>query len=308
MVFIKERFRLFKAALAKLAYFDDYLHQIMNYQHQKQLMENNVLFSIERGTIDSLYDGKRIVVSLTTHGKRIHSVFQSIESIFRQTCKPNAVILYLSKEVFNNKNIPISLLRQCERGLEIRYVKDVKSYTKLVPALIDFPEDIIVTIDDDYIYPFDLLERLIRVHKQHPSAVCCWHSKIMKESLKGLAPYNEYKANYPEKDSESMAFLAEGFCGVLYPPHVLHPDVTREELFLKLAPWADDLWFKAMEMLQGTPVVQLANDEGWIYKFASDESVQDIGLKNMNVIQNKNDEQLKAIFDHYNLYGIISSS
>lgn len=38
---------------------------------------------------------EEIIVSLTTHGRRILTVYRSIESIFLQTVKANRVILYL---------------------------------------------------------------------------------------------------------------------------------------------------------------------------------------------------------------------
>ena len=65
---------------------------------------------------------------------------------------------------------------------------------------------------------------------------------------------------------------------------------------------ADDLWFKAMELLNGTPVLQIARNKSWIYEMSRIESVQDTGLMNVNVTKNKNDSQLKAIFDFYHLY------
>ena len=71
---------------------------------------------------------------------------------------------------------------------------------------------------------------------------------------------------------------------------------------MRLSPYADDLWFKAMELLKGTPVLQIARNQSWIYEMSRIESIQDTGLMNINVIKSQNDSQLKAIFDYYDLY------
>ena len=43
--------------------------------------------------------------------------------------------------------------------------------------------------------------------------------------------------------------------GVLYPPHALKADMLDVELFTRLAPTVDDIWFWAACVAQGTPVI-----------------------------------------------------
>jgi hypothetical protein len=69
----------------------------------------------------------------------------------------------------------------------------------------------------------------------------------------------------------------------------LHEDAFKEELFKKFSPYADDLWYKAMELLNGTPVLQIARNKSWIHEMSRLESVQDTGLLNINVTGKKND-------------------
>ena len=77
-------------------------------------------------------NNNNITVSLTTFGKRIDDVYLAIESIAKQTLKPNRVILWLSKDEFFNKKLPITLTNLQKRGLEIKYCKDLKSYNKII--------------------------------------------------------------------------------------------------------------------------------------------------------------------------------
>ena len=46
-----------------------------------------------------------------------------------------------------------------------------------------------------------------------------------------------------------------GVGGVLYPPHSLKADMMDVELFTKLAPSTDDIWFWAAGAANGFPVV-----------------------------------------------------
>jgi len=44
-----------------------------------------------------------------------------------------------------------------------------------------------------------------------------------------------------------------GAWGILYPPGSLSPMIDRQEMFTELAPLNDDVWFKAMSLLQDVP-------------------------------------------------------
>ena len=271
----------------------------------QQKMIDSVLTSQEKGVVDESEDGEQYVVSLTTHGARIERVFQAIESIFLQSRKANKVVLYLSDKEFQNKELPIILQKQMERGLLIRYVKDLGPYTKLIPALRDFPEANIITIDDDHIYPVTLIDRLIRAHHTNPISVCSVNACLIniKEGVSSH-PQTPFSLYYPETYTSSPHHLALGYAGILYPPHTLPEEVFNENIFHRLCPRADDIWFKAMELLQGTPVLRLPTSKQEMMNFwnSEDPTYQNMGLKNVNVYQGKNYDQLKTVFDHYKLY------
>ena len=122
--------------------------------------------SKENGLSDELLPGvnTNVTVSLTTYSSRIYEIYLVIESIFQQTLKPNKIILWLDEDEFSDETIPLSLKRQQKRGLIIRYCNNMKSYKKLVPTLQLYPDDIIVTIDDDTICPSDMIERLLKAY------------------------------------------------------------------------------------------------------------------------------------------------
>jgi len=68
--------------------------------------------------------------------------------------------------------------------------------------------------------------------------------------------------------------------------------------FMKLAPKADDHWFKAMSLLKGTESRQLPVRPKEPIPVIS---TQEIALKKENVALDKNTEQWQALEDHFGL-------
>lgn len=276
---------------------------------KKERLEWSAYHATEMGTTSATIAPEPIVVSLTTHGKRIHTVHLAIESILQQSVKPNRIVLYLGAEEFSDVlQLPAILRRQMERGLEVRFVRDQKSYTKLLPALREFPESNIITVDDDLLYPYDMLEGLIKSHCEHPDCICCHASlSITFRSASELNDFSSFSYEVPSfLDSVSPSYLPEGFAGVLYPPHSLDDRVFDEPLFMCLSPTADDLWFKAMSLLKGTPILRLHNPFHLFHELYLIDAVQDMGLKQDNVNRHRNDSQLRSLFDHFDLYRYFS--
>lgn len=301
-----ERFKLMRSALLKAAFLDDYIDGAIRYNLFKQQLLSSMMHSGEIGVSTCHTSENEIVVSLTTHGSRIQTVCFAVESVFFQTNKPDRVVLYLNRDEFSSADLPLLLRRQMDRGLEIRYVKDIGPHTKLLPALKEFPEAVIITVDDDYMYPFDMVERLVASHRKYPAAVCCNHSRELKfDTPSKLAAYDTFPMCFPKENTLSLNLLAEGFGGILYPPHSLSDTVFDERLIAELSPHADDLWFKAMELLNGTPVVQLARNRYWFRTMLSEECVQESGLKNYNNGKKGNDIQLQALFSFFDLFRTI---
>lgn len=277
----------------------------MEYVIRKERLDWSARHCQDHGIVSASVDSVPLIVSLTSYGKRIHTIHRVIESTFQQTCKANRVILYLSNEEYKcAEELPLVLQFQMSRGLEVRFVHDLRSYKKLIPALTEFPDATIITVDDDVYYPMNMIERLVNAHHAHPGAICSLVNRRLLLNPDGtVGNYNDFpfETVCPE-DVVSPLIIPEGFGGVLYPPHSLPGEVFHEELFMQLAPSADDLWFKAMSLIAHTPVVKVHSHFDFLDDFIIEEDVQDTGLKNLNLDQNANNRQLKVLFDYYNLY------
>ena len=151
------------------------LHTQIMTQRVMYAMRNNWLMdkalnSNEPGTsVDKICE-QEVIVSITSYDKRIYDAPAAIESIMQGSLKPNRIILWLGEEM-RDTVLPIALRRQQKRGLEICYCKDIGPYTKLIPTLRCYPQSIIITIDDDAAYAFDMVEKLVATHTKYPGSI-----------------------------------------------------------------------------------------------------------------------------------------
>ena len=121
-----------------------------------------------------IYKDNNIIISLTSYPARINTVHTVINSLLNQNMKPYKIILWLAKPQFPNENKDLSqnLLNLIEKGLTIEYYeRDIKSYKKLIPTLKKYPNNIIVTADDDIIYDKDWLEKLYKTYLKYPKDI-----------------------------------------------------------------------------------------------------------------------------------------
>ena len=94
-----------------------------------------------------------------------------------------------------------------------------------------------------------------------------------------------------------------GGAGILYPPHSLHPDVFDQDLYMRLCPLADDIWFWWMAKRNRTRHSTVKSNTPFGYPF--DGLYQFIhhgsALTHFNRKKNMNDVQLINLLQHFNL-------
>lgn len=239
---------------------------------------------------------RRIIVSLTSYPKRIGTISQVLDSVFAQRRKADKVILWLAEEQFPGKEaeLPEELTRLVKEGrLTIGWCEDLKPHKKYFYAFREYPEDLVITVDDDLLYSSNTISALYASYLLYPEAVSAVRTHMMVFSDETHpVPYGHW---IHETDicihTPSMQLVATGGAGALYPPHLLRkefldPDAIRENCL-----WADDLWLKAMQLMSDVPVVLARPFEQLHYLPGS----QDDALFSINIRQGQNDVQLENI-------------
>ena len=246
----------------------------------------------------------QVVVSLTSFPAAIAYAAQDIQSILNGSVLPDKIVLYLTFAQFEGNCLPQELIKLKEEHpiFEIRdYPRDIRSYRKLIPALNDFPEAIIVTIDDDVAYHPHMLRSLLQLHAQHPHCVLAHRAKRMIPSK----PYRKWKKYrwyhfLTKRIHEDFLNIQTGVGGVLYPPHSLKADMMDVELFTEIAPTTDDIWFWAAGVANGTKVIPVPFGYN---KPRGLEKPKDLSLKIVNFKSgtDRNSAALKNILEKYPL-------
>lgn len=243
-----------------------------------------------------------LIVSLTSYPQRFGSVFLAIESLLNQTCRPDKIILWLAQQEARQNPLPLNLTKLQARGLEIRLVdENIKSYKKLIFAIAQFPHCLIVTCDDDTMYPRHFLQNLYRCYQQHPDCISAYRCRRMhKTGAQQFASYNDWQFATDNRACYELFATCGG--GALFPPHALHPKTT-DRIFMQLCPSADDVWFKATSLLNQTKTVMVHATSIDFLKITI-KGAQQHALWHINA--DKNDEQIAAVFAHFNLYRYIA--
>jgi hypothetical protein len=262
----------------------------------------------------------KLIVTLTSFPARIKTVPIVINALFRQKLKPDMIVLYLGYDKFPNKekDLPQELVEQTNHGLTIHWVKDIGCFTTLIPALNEFPDDIIINIDDDIYYDNKLLLELYNSYKKNPTAIHTNTAHRIIFDLNGnLLPYLDWypptnftkknpcfyllrllvnikrsiqsffhtinlnnisSIDHPEELPSYQNFIISTL-GTLYPPHCMHEDVYNVDLAMKICPTNDDIWFWTQAVRNKTKI-QITKSKRNRFKYI--EGTQSVGLFNSN--------------------------
>jgi len=243
----------------------------------------------------------QIIVSLTSYPDRIYDIHYCLYSLLNQSFKPDKLILWLSKEEFPNleKNLPSRILKLKKHGLEIKWTeKNFKNYDKLINPLKEYPDDFIVTADDDLYYPGDWLERLYENYDGEN--IIAHRAHLVSFESGSVKPYDQWEKSIETDEISVLNFPTTGG-GVLYPPNVFYKDVLKDELFLKLTPHADDIWFWGMVVLNNRKIKVIKDGfKRLIYINPERElNLNDDGTLFKENVRGRNDEQLSALLEFY---------
>jgi hypothetical protein len=207
------------------------------------------------------------VVSLTSWPARTKEgtwgIWVTIESLMRQTVKPDRIILWLSEEEYpghdKDKLLPQTLIDLQARGLEIRWTpKNTRALKKLLPALEAKIPANIITVDGDRIYGPRWLQRFRDAHRENPDLVLGIAARYMPVRKKQMAPFGWSGSFFTTPGRYDAFHFPEGFTGVLYPYdstgrtcHGLdHRVLTATPDYVQTA---DDLWWYICRVLTGKP-------------------------------------------------------
>jgi hypothetical protein len=253
-----------------------------------------------------------LLVSITTYPPRFGSCHVAIESILQGSLLPAHVIVWVAESDVPPEGLPASMMRLARRGVTIRFVsEDFGPANKLVHALRDSPERVIVTADDDVVYPRHWLADLRRAARDSPNEVIAHRAHHL--TIEGgpgvgqrvqLRPYEQTALDEDAGGASPMySLLPLGVSGVLYPPGSVHAMVHDRKMFEELARRNDDIWFKAMTLRTGTRARRVGTRNSPVLRTV--RGSQHVQLAARHVDGGDNDAALPAVLEHFDLLALL---
>lgn len=235
-----------------------------------------------------------LIVSLTTFPARIKSASYVIDTLMRQTYKPDKIILNLAHNEITPSELPEEYENLQTRGLSIEFVDNLKPHNKYLYTMKKSPNSVVVTVDDDILYSENLLKDLVKSYEKHPNCVSTMRAHRILFRDNKILPYNlwEYESTYSWEPQFDL--FATGVGGVLYPPNCMHEDVFSVDTIKSISLENDDIWMKFMQLKKKTPVVLAGKDKP---KLLYIPASQKMSLWSENRDNNRNNKIMKACKD-----------
>lgn len=228
---------------------------------------------------------EKVIVSLTSYPARIPYVHLAIKSLMLQSYKPDRIILWLAEEQFLDKQLPKELTDLCQYGLEIIWMHDICGHKKyFYPVLNQQNNEVVITYDDDIIYPKNSIKRLIKTHEKFPTCLVCERGQTIDfTQINNPGRWKTRSSRGVKTPTYSMNPSPGGGC--LIPQGAFYKDAVNEEKIRRLAYKNDDLWYMFMCAEQGTKMIKTRKNHR---TFSVIEGSQTEQMATDNIGNNKN--------------------
>ena len=237
-----------------------------------------------------------VVVSLTSYPARLPQLHLVIRSLLHQTLSPREIVLYLGKDT-KEADIPSSLRELEKYNFTIKTgYEDLKPHKKYFFAMQEYPDDAVITVDDDVLYDKDFVQDLYNCYKKYPGCVASRRVHRMVQDAQGeIKSYNDWQWECIQILEPSHQLFSTGCGGALYPPKVLPPETFDAAAIKAHCLNTDDVWLKFMELKADVKVV-----------FTNSKVIHPLTVRNTQVSalmhtntagENRNDINIRAMED-----------
>ncbi len=241
-----------------------------------------------------------ITVSLSTIPSRIEKIYPALKSLMDQTMPPRRIYLAIPPFSIREKKaylIP-EALRNCTAIQIIDARKDWGPATKLIPALCHpstKPDDIILTADDDNIYPEEFVETFWRYSQKLPNAALSLRGAPMSKSLR----WKDCRAFKGTAISQPAAVeIITGCGGILVKSKFFAADFFDYDQAPAQAFFVDDIWVSGNLAKNGIPRYVIPFRGSYVYL----TSLTTLSGPALDKGENRGGGNDDAVMDHFRPY------
>ena len=240
-----------------------------------------------------------VTVSMTSYPARIPYVYLALKSLLLQSYKPDRIILWLADSQFPDRKLPQELRELEPAGVEIQWCDDLYGHKKYYYCVKYQKEnEVVITFDDDIIFPVNAIKRLIKKHQQYPGCLVCERAQSIDYerdgALKNPGKWKVISDIGVRRPSYSLNPSPGGGC--LLPFCAFPGDAVNEEKIRELAFKNDDLWYMFMAAENG---VRTVKTQKYHKPFSVIDGSQFEQMATENVIGNVNQVIMKKLKQAY---------
>ena len=199
-----------------------------------------------------------VIVSLTTTPARIDNLLPTINSLLVQTLTPRHILLNVPKRSkrFDTSYVVPAYLYNIP-GVVINRCHDYGPASKLLGALDRYkdPNTIIITVDDEYMYPANLVETLVAAHEVNQHAAFGFAGQIIDADYTSEHRIDVRSADQWNDAKYASVDVLEGFLGALYKVDFFSASIYDISDACRTT---DDIWFSAHLAASGIPRIKLS--------------------------------------------------
>lgn len=161
------------------------------------------------------------IVSVTSFGDRLkYELPIAIESILNNSKLPDKICVIVEQKDLNN--IP-EILKDSNIIEFITISENLKGHNKYYYTMKKYPNNIIITIDDDIYYPKSFMDSCIKAYENNPKVINAGRVHKIKIDNGELLPYRKWEWESKEIEESNYLFFT-GVGGVVYPPNIFNED------------------------------------------------------------------------------------
>ena len=248
-----------------------------------------------------------VTASLTSFPARIEYVHLAIKSLMQQSYKPDRIILWLANAQFPDRTLPKNLTDLENYGLEIKWCDDLYGHKKYFYCIQQQKEnEVVITFDDDIIYPIDAIKRLVAKHREFPRCLVCERAQSVPKRSNDFYNVGRWDtiSNVALKTPSYSVCPSTGG-GYLIPYGAYPQHMLDKELILKYALKNDDMWcmFMAAENK-----VRFIKTRKYHRSFTVINASQSVSLGQQNILQSNSEADFRKLKEAYpEAYGRILS-
>ena len=231
-----------------------------------------------------------VIISLTTTDFRLPIFKYCLLSLLNQTKGPDKIIINISKEPYlldkGIQTIPTWLKEFKHQGLiEIKYVKNIGSYRKLLPTLLEniSDEDLVITCDDDIIYGPTWLENLVDESHKNPDSIVFSLGRKPNKNIFGLTQSYRFWPLVTETTKEQY-IIPIGAGGIVYRKRLLDEKFLYDSSIRSIASKQDDLFFFVASYRQGASYYRAQMNDGSINPIITSLNLNGSNIQNSKKI------------------------